>query len=341
MTIDYKPKLLFIRHLDASFIRRDEVLLSKNFEVVTFRFAVNKGWGIFPELFHQFLFLVKYLKKSSFVFIWFADFHAVLPVLLAKIFGKKSFVVIGGVDAAFDPILPYGTKTRLIGRLSVNLTCRIADQLLPVSEYTRLQLLKNIDKSLAGKSQLIHNCFDPPTTPPSAVKRENKVLTVCLTDKVKTLFVKGVDFYLEVARELPDLTFTIVGVHGKAKQWLEERKPSNLIVMEPVAHEQMLRIMAETKVICQFSRHEAFGLALLEGIAAGCFPVGINNAGTSEILQHTNAILIQDFNAKLGAQAIENALSKAVIDQQAIKNEVLPRFSCSHRLNKLLSVLQM
>lgn len=340
MTAESKPKLLFIRHLDASFIRRDETMLASKYELVTFRFAVNKGWGIVPALFRQLLFLLKHLKNSKGVFVWFADFHAVLPVILSKALGKKSFIVIGGVDAAYDPVLAYGTRTRLLGRVSVTISCRMADQLLPVSEYTQQQLLNNIGAGFLKKSQVIYNCFDAPAQPASAVARENLVLTVCLSNKVKTLFVKGVDFYLELAQAMPDLRFLVVGVHGSAKEWIDKRKPANLIVLEPVMHNQLLELMHQSKVICQFSRHEAFGLALLEGIAAGCFPVGIRHAGTAEILQHSEGILIEDYDLQQAVNAIETAMNASEIQQQKIRNEVLPRFSCSKRMESLLKVIE-
>src|SRR5258708_35894112 len=45
---------------------------------------------------------------SDVVFCWFASVYAFIGVLLGKMFGMKSVIVVGGVDVAKDEELKYG-----------------------------------------------------------------------------------------------------------------------------------------------------------------------------------------------------------------------------------------
>lgn len=338
--MDAKQKVLFIRHLDSSFVRRDIELLSSGFDLLDFRFRHNKGFMIFPELLRQSFFLLRKLPQSQGVFIWFADFHAVIPALLCRVFRKKCIIVIGGVDASYIPEYRYGTKTKLLGKISLKLSTNLATNLLPVSVFTKNNLLTNAGSHLLEKSKVVYNCFDSPVEPTETANRKEAIITVCLANKIKTIFIKGVDFYIELAKAMPHYSFTIVGLSDEAFEWAKQRGSSNLQLIKPVDHQTLLELMAQNKIICQFSRHEAFGLALLEGISAGCFPVGYNYGGTGEIIANSLAYGIDNLEIAEATHAIEYGMKT---DDEVIKSvqaQIIPRFACNKRKQELISVLK-
>lgn len=334
-----KKTVLFVKHLDSSFIRRDEELLSQEHRLKVFHLKQNKGWRIIPALIRQFFFMLWWIPQSHVVYIWFADFHAIIPVLLGRIARRKVVVVIGGVDASYLPEFQYGTKTRILGRLSVHISTRLATHLLPVSHFTKNSLLTHISPQLDAKSQVIYNCFDAPhfTT---KIENRTEIITVCLANRVNTLFIKGVDFFAEVARAAPEHSFTIVGLHGEAFEFVMKNRPDNLKVINPIPHPELQQLFLKSKIVCQFSRHEAFGLALLEGISMGCFPVGYDFGGTAEILKGTQNTLIHDLDVVQAAECIRQGMKSEFEKIEAIQRQVLPRFSCSIRKARLEQVIQ-
>lgn len=146
-------------------------------------------------------------------------------------------------------------------------------------------------------------------------------------------------FFIEVARALPELSFSVVGPHGEAYNFLMETKPDNLNVIKPLSHDELQQTLLRSKIICQFSRHEAFGLALLEGIASGCFPIGYDFGGTAEILQHTQNTLISKLDVEEAKSRLRFALSADAEMMKTIQNQVLPRFSCALRQQQLRQII--
>lgn len=336
-----KKKILFIQLTASSFVRKDEELLKKHFDVHVFCFKHRKGIRIIPELIRQLFFLLKGMSKAKLVYVWFADFHAVLPVLTAKLFGKKSVIVIGGVDAAYDPVLKYGTKNKLAGRLSLYISTFLANQLLPVTSHTKNQLLRHVSSRLENKSTVIHNCFDQSFNTAETKSQHRKgVISICLAENLKTLRVKGIDFLLQVAESMPETSFTIVGIHGEALQWVNQHRPSNVQVIAPVPHSMLIKHYHSAAVICQFSRHESFGVALLEGIAAGCFPVGHQTGGIAEILTGSAGILIHQLEVSTARKAILEALEKTETEQQGLAQKLIQKFTCENRENQLIHLLK-
>lgn len=334
-----QKKILFIKHLDSSFIRRDEALLSRQNQLTVFHFKNNKGWRILPGLVRQSWFMIKEMVRHDLVFVWFADFHAVIPVLFSRLFRRKSVIVIGGVDAAYLPQYHYGTKTKWLGKMSVFISTTFATRLIAVSHFTRRALLANVSAKLAEKTKVVYNCYDPTSLNKRLLAERRNIITVCLASKVETLFIKGVDFYNEVAAAMPDQQFIVAGLTGEAWTYLNARKAPNLIILKPMPYENLLQLYAECKVICQFSRHEAFGLALIEGIAAACFPVGYAFGGTQEILAGTDAKLIKQLNVNEAVEAIRYGLEAPESTCNLIQGEVLNRFKCQLRLQGLQEII--
>lgn len=335
----HKKKVLFINLADASFIRLDEKILSSQHQVSTFKFKHKKGWRIIPELIRQFGFVLSRIFSSDIVFIWFADFHAVIPTVLGRLFGKKVIIVVGGYDAAFEKDLNYGVKTRHIGKWSATISLSLASKLLPVTRFTQDDMLRNFNPRLEKKSTLIYNCYNDIFHCPDNSDRKKAVVTICLASSRITVIRKGVDFYVELAQQMPDTIFYVIGVEGDAFDFLSQNLPKNVKLTGKIPQTELRDILCKSKVICQFSRYEAFGIALLEGISSGCYPVGLNYGGTSEILIDGLGLLIDKLDEQAGKKAIEEALIKTPDDIIPIKKSIDERFAFAVRQKKLLKFI--
>ena len=45
---------------------------------------------------------VFYIFKSKLLIAWFNDYHSFIPILISKLFLKKSVIIVGGYDAIVD-----------------------------------------------------------------------------------------------------------------------------------------------------------------------------------------------------------------------------------------------
>lgn len=332
-------KILFIKLLNSSFINIDEEILSDKYKVVTFKFNNVKGIHIVMELFSEFFFMLKHIWNTDIIYIWFADFHAVIPTIIGRLFRKKVVIVIGGVDASYVEEFNYGVKTKLLGRISLYLSTKYATKLLPVTKFTYNSLLNNVSPRLSTKSTIIYNCYNNLFNCTNDNKRNRNVVTVCLANTKVTTLMKGVDYYVSLAKELPELTFYVVGVDGQALEYLESISAENVVLLPKIPQQELKDLFCKSKVICQFSRHEAFGVALLEGISSGCYPIGYNYGGTKEILIDDLGILIDKLDVNDGKRAIELGIEKTQTDILLIKESVDKRFMIDVRKRKLISFI--
>ncbi|NOZ60280.1 MAG: hypothetical protein GXO74_01225, partial [Calditrichaeota bacterium] len=118
-----KPLLLFIKTMNSPFIRQDELLLGKHFQIKPFLFRPGNAIRMAKSQVQMFFWLVKNIWRADVVFVWFADYHSLLPVIFSRIFGKKSVVMLGGMDAVKLPEVKQGVYLRpfrgLCAKLSV------------------------------------------------------------------------------------------------------------------------------------------------------------------------------------------------------------------------------
>jgi glycosyltransferase involved in cell wall biosynthesis len=317
----------------------DEKILRKYFEVSTFKFRYRKGWRLIPEMIRELFSVLKKIWFIDIVFIWFADFHSVIPTLLGRLAGKKVVIVIGGYDAAFEPDLKYGVKTKIIGRLSASISIKFSSYLLPVTQFTYQDLLKNFGRRFHKKSKVIFNCYNDIFKCDSMQVRKSRVVTICLAHSKITVIRKGVDYFVRLGEQLPEVEFFVVGVTDEAFHFLEKNKPSNVHLISKMPQSELKNILCNAKVICQFSRYEAFGIALLEGISAGCYPVGFDYGGTSEILEDGLGILIDELDLDQGKNAIQEAMKKNMEDVLPIQKSIEERFAIRVREQNLVDFI--
>lgn len=327
--------ILFVHTDFATFVRADYEILRRHFPVLRFHYKAGKGLrvNLWAQATMSF-WLLRNIGRAKCVYVWFADYHSLLPVLFARLLGRKSIVVVGGYDAAKVPELGYGAHVTNFRSFCVRTSCNLATLILPVSEFIK----KEISGFCTAKNcTLIYNGADPALFQTTGGHRDG-VLTVCAADDVRTVLRKGVDFFQEIAQAVPDQEFTVVGVTGKARQFLEKRKIPNLRIVGRLTQNELMTYYQKAKVYCQLSVYEAFGLALAEAMLCGCIPVGSTDAATPEVMGSVG-FLIKSRDPVVAAETIRAALTCSESLSLIARQRILDHFSIQRRERALRELI--
>lgn len=237
-------------------------------------------------------------------FIWFAGKHAVPAVVLSKAFSKRSMIIAGGYDVAFEPEMNYGQFTlgwneRAYARFALN----NADAVLAVSKFTKGEALK---RSNPRNISVVYNGIDTARFRPGG-RKENLVLTVAAKGSTKNMVrLKGVDTFIGAAAYIPEARFEVVGLREEDISG-EVNIPENVDLLGPLDQEQLIDRYQRAKVCCQLSFVESFGVALAEAMACGCVPVVTQRGAIPEIVGDTG-FYVPFGDVERAAEGIKTAL---------------------------------
>jgi len=294
MTIPSAKKILLVSAIDAPFVQDDVEMLQKHF-----RLQKQIGHGFFAILK-----IFIHILTCDVVFCWFASVYAFVSVFLSKMFGIKSIVVVGGVDAAKDKELDYGIWLNPWKAKLVRYVFKNASKILvvdPSLKESAVQLAHYEGKNI----QYVATGYDANFWKPLGEK-EPIVLTVAVVNDERTFRIKGIDLLLDVANKLPDVTFLLIGVNSNLV--LKKRPPLNMKFIDKLPRKELLYYYQRAKVYCQPSRREGLANALCEAMLCGCIPVATDVGGNPTAVGDTG-ILIQASNSEILTEAIKQALS--------------------------------
>ncbi|HPE77236.1 MAG TPA: glycosyltransferase family 4 protein [Draconibacterium sp.] len=284
-----KRKILFIYTNYSTFVKTDFEILASAHEVTKYQFKPVRGLvNTAVQLIKQKIYLLVNIWKFDTVFVWFADYHSFLPVLFAKIFGKKSIVVIGGYDVARMPEFKYGSFNSKLRGLCAIFSMKNSTLNIAVSKYVERKV-KWIAKK--AKTRLIYNCVNIAENKDIQPEKENLIITVGLIDSERTFLLKGIDTFIEVARLLPEYKFMIIGLSRNLPENILKSLPENLESFDRVNHEELEKFYKKAKIYCQFSRTESFGVAVVEAMNFGCIPIVTNVGGMPELVGEKGRIV--------------------------------------------------
>ena len=331
-----KKSILFVYTSLSSFVQTDFEILSAEYNVQKYHYlpvkgVLQNGW----QILRQFFFLLFYGWKFDLMYCWFADYHSFFPVLFAKIFGKKSLVVIGGYDVCRIRKLNYGAFcSGFRGWFCAN-SMKWTDWMLPVSRY--------VDRKAAAiaprtNRRMIYNCvsLEPEAACPSV--KTDTILTVGLINNDRTFYLKGIDTFFETARLLPAFTFQVVGINRVKLAHKLGDLPSNVTLFEKVNHAELVEFYKNAKVYCQLSRSESFGLSILEAMTFGEFPMVTREGGMPEVVGNCGTVVERDPRAI--ADLIEQRILRDEIpDESAIRLHIEELFTRKKRADSLYLVL--
>ena len=322
-----KRRILFVYVNFSSFVKADFEILAEFANVSKYEFKPGRGilsTGV--KLLKQFWFLIFNIRRFDGVFIWFADYHSLLPVLIARIFGKKSFVVIGGYEVARIKSLNYGALCSAIRAFFCVSSIKLSTLNLTVSNYVDRKI-----KFIAPGSRrhLVPNCVDLAASSSLHTDKEPLVLTVGLIENPRTFYLKGIDTFIEVARNLPECQFVIIGLDQFKLAKLLKDIPENLKIVWRVSHDELPAWYRRAKYYCQLSLSESFGVAVAESMYYGCIPIVTNQGGLPEVVGETGYIVKRD-PVKI-ARLINEVSQNPPEIQPDCSNRILSSFSREKR----------
>jgi len=329
--------ILFIKPSDASFVVNDERIIRKHFTVESHWFQFGKFTRLLVSEIKLVVWLIRRMKQAKAVYVWFADYHSVIPVLFAAFLGKKSIVVVGGYDVARVPELNYGAHVRPFRSLCVKWTFRKATELLAVSEFVRRELVRYSDRRA---SHLLYNGVDTQFFQRKAgIGKKEMALTVCGADDERTVRIKGVDLFIDIAYRLPDVRFVVAGLGGAAKAYIERiGRKANIEIRGRSSLKELLRIYNEAKVYCQFSVYESFCMALAEAMLCECIPVVTNSGALPEVVGDAGLVL-KSRDADRAAEAVREAMRFNDAQGQRARKRIKENFTLDKRERLLVEVL--
>ncbi|HEY3389397.1 MAG TPA: glycosyltransferase family 4 protein [Prolixibacteraceae bacterium] len=287
-----KQSILFVYVNYSSFVKADFEILSTFANVTKYQFKPGKGiFRTGVEVLKEFIFLIFNIFKFDSVFVWFGDYHSLLPVLFAKLFCKKSFVVIGGYDVSTLGEYKYGAFSNPIRAFFTRNTFKFVDVCFPVAEALRKKLLLINPKA---KAETIATSVDTVRFSFSEYERPKRIITVSGTDNHQRLMVKGLDRFRELAVYLPEFEFIIIGATDGVKSYFEP-VPANLSLLPPQQFDQLTGYYESASFYAQLSRSEGLPNALCEAMLCGCIPVG-TNVGDIQITIGDSGLTIDNWN---------------------------------------------
>jgi glycosyltransferase involved in cell wall biosynthesis len=239
-------KIFFVGNLKSPFIRQDLELLRESNEVDVFDLSVNTSYNI--EIFKYWWRCFKrynYIKNSDKVWIWFANPHAVPFILMGKMTGVPTIVNIGGAEVYAAREINYGNQLNFWGGMISRWIVRNATICIsPSPAYEK------IIKDLVPTANVV---VIPNWVDVNEIVVDNKtdlITTSLCSPSVRNL--KGIPTFEEATQGM------------------------DALALKGVSHDRLIEILKLSKVYCQLSYTESFGMVVLEAMSCGCVPVVTN-----------------------------------------------------------------
>ncbi|MCK5216380.1 MAG: glycosyltransferase family 4 protein [Methanosarcinales archaeon] len=310
-------KICFISYSFSSFIKQDYELLSKHFNIV--RIQPSNIVGVLK--------LVTNILKTDISYSWFANEWAFISVLTSMIFYKKSVVVAGGYDVADEPEINYGSCAQnRLKQWMTKFALKHASVVLPVSKFTKSET----EKYTSNNIKMIYNGIDTSQFIPSGIK-EDMVLTV---GNKSAAIRKGIDVFVMAAENIPDVLFVVVGM---TKDEYIGYIPKNVTFTGHVTDEELIKYYQQSKVYCQLSFYEAFGMTTAESMGCGCIPVVSDRGGSIEVAGDVG-YTVSYGNIKDTTTAIKHALYST--KQNETRDRIVSNFSIEKRENEIIDLIK-
>lgn len=344
--------LLFIKHkgFNARTVENDVSILSEKFSVKMYEVNTSKGIGFFAAFIKQFWWLLFFIYRYKVVFIWFADYHSLLPVFFAKLTGKFSVINIGGYDA--DEILigkPVSLKDKF-RKFCVVYSVKNCSKLLPVSDIIKSYLETAVE---TGKCETVYCCVDTEKfLPPEKIPdKENLIITVGGGGEyIKEAKRKRLDFFIQIGNEFSlrypgyNAKFYVIGhdTESETYRYLAPLVRNKNVVIMPATqnNDELASYYENASVYMQLSLYEAFGIAQVEAMLYGCIPVSNPGGAIKEVIGDAG-FTVGNYDPEKYIQTIKEILDKKHEGLRiSARKRALENFSKDSRRNKLLSILR-
>jgi glycosyltransferase involved in cell wall biosynthesis len=292
-------RILFVHNHLTRFVQIDRDLLSQ-------LYAVTEHYEADPRRLRP-LEMRQAVKAHDLVFCWFASWHSVLPVLLARHLRKPSVVVVGGYDTASVAEAGYGSQRGGIRKFISRTVIRHATRLLAFSEAAGREAVLNAGAHPHRTTVLYLAVGPPPVRQPP--DRQPLVLTVGNVWR-ENLLRKGLQAFVQAAAYLPELRFVHAGRWcDDSIEELRRLAGPNVEFRGFLPDAELWDLYARTSVYVQASLHEGFGMSVAEAMSAGCIPVVTRAGSLPEVVGETG-VYISSPDSRDIARGVRAALDR-------------------------------
>ena len=323
-----RKRILYVHSLKASFVAIDREILAERYEIED---LYQPGRWPNPVK------VVRGVLRADVVFGWFASWHTFFPITLAWLLRKPSVMIVGGFDTANMPDIGYGYQQGGLRRTASRWIMRRARRLATNSAYSLSEMERNTPIPRERVTVIHHGVPDPFGEEPDAKERE--ALTVGAVNRT-TLVQKGQLPFVEAARLLPDVRFTLAGkwLDGSIEE-LRARGGENVRFTGWLSDEDLRATYRRAALYVQASRHEGFGLAVAEAMLAGCVPVVMNVTAMPEVVGDAG-VFIESQAPEAVADGARRALDLGPDAARRARERILTAFPMERRRDGILQVVQ-
>jgi len=321
------PGILFSSTLFTPFIEDDAVTLSRHFRLEK---LIVSGWRALLKL-------PAGVWQSDITLSWFGSVYAGYTVFLSRMMGKKSLIVVAGLDASKDKEIRYGIWLSPWKSVIMRYAFRRADRLLVVDPFLEGEAKRLAEYDGANIINIPFG-FDSDTWKPGGEK-ENTVLTVAACHDRWRMKKKGIDKLFAAAALVPDVRFQIIGIHAHLMPEVNREAPSNVELIPFVPRNQLLAYYQRAKVYCQPSYTEGLPNTLCEAMLCGCIPVGTTAGGIPTAIGDTGYLMPYSDQSAL-VQGLRSALASPASDGLKARRRIATEFTQRRREKALLEVIR-
>ncbi len=319
-------RILFIHNALTSFVQIDRDILAQKYEVEEFGF--RSKFKLRP------IQLWKAVKRNDMLFIWFASWHSLLPVIFAALQKKLTVLVAGGYDTANIPEAKYGNQRNWFKRLVTRYILQKVSHIICNSQFSMKETLRVADISPDKVSMIYHGI------PDSGIRPAGKFDIALNVGNVleENLLRKGISLFLEAGQLLPAYRFVQAGRwQDNSHEKLRKCIASNVELKGFVEKEELNTLFGQSRVYVQPSLHEGFGLSVIEAMQAGCIPIVSSRGALPEIVGKYG-IILEDLTPHAIAKSI-SLLDKYRFTPMEIRDFVLDNYNLDLRSRALLKCI--
>lgn len=358
-----KDKILFIKHksFNAQTVNNDFEILSDKFDVIYYNVNTTNNALIIFALLKQASYLILFGFRYKLFYIWFCDYHSLLPVFFGKLFNIKSVINVGGYDATDIPEIKCGAFNRdnLKGKLRayfLEYSYKNCDYIITVDD----SLIKNENSYIYSDNKekkvlsdgilnyipglktpinTVYTCYDTDFfLPGEDTRKEKMVLSVGLTPNENEFKRKGFDVLVEAAKEMSDVQFVLIGVSEDQCAFLKTLNLSNLTFKTKLPRKELLILFQKAKVFAQLSLFEGLPNTLCEAMLCGCVPVGSNVNGIPKAMGD-NGFIVYKKDLKEVKEKLYSALGTTDEEGRKARNYIVSSFTFQKRKNDIYSII--
>jgi glycosyltransferase involved in cell wall biosynthesis len=314
-------RVLYVTSVRNTFTRIDREALAERYEISDYFQP-----GARPRL----LELRRKLRRSDVVLGWFASWHTLAALPLARLMRVPSVLITGGFDTASVPEIGYGNQQDPIRRHRARLAIRSAGRLITNSDYLEREIERNLGIP-PERVRVVHHGL--PDRFGAAAPRDPgnpMALTVAVVHRWN-LERKGLRAFVEAAASHPEVEFVVAGKwEDDAIDVLRGVAGPNVTFTGFLSDEDLDAEFRRAHVYVQASWHEGFGLSLAEAMLAGAVPVATEAGALPEVVGETG-VRIGAVEAEDVAAGVGEALALGPAEGVRARERILAEFPLEAR----------